>query len=134
MELEAIALGDRLLAPSFVKAVRYHFIFEHVSGMQRNLPPPSSTVIMALNRLDPDDSIFQLLADMHVIKYGINKGWRDSESQQLEYKLPVAFLLLIMRKYGQRGGSKGYQSLWECTYHGHTTPEERKACEAEKKR
>lgn len=56
-EIKATALGNGLLAPSFVGAARHHFVFEHVSGVQKNLLPPSVDVILAFQELQSNDVI-----------------------------------------------------------------------------
>ncbi|KAF2625380.1 hypothetical protein BU25DRAFT_473967 [Macroventuria anomochaeta] len=68
MELEAIALGDRFLAPAFVRALHRHFVDRQfarsVTESNKDLAPPFSVIICAFSKLAKEDPNLDMLVDL----------------------------------------------------------------------
>lgn len=112
--INAIVLGDRLLAPAFTDAMQRSVVF----GFVYRVKAPSFAVITcAYNNLPADNPILKLLVDAHVLFYKESASEATTEACDIANALPYRFLLGIMHKYAQRKQSGKRDRLRESDYH-----------------
>ncbi|KAF1358358.1 hypothetical protein EJ07DRAFT_125033, partial [Lizonia empirigonia] len=132
IELKAIVLGDRLLAPVFAKAVQRHFVDKHLANWatsSRMCKAPSFDVIVyAFQILEDGNPILALLVDQHVKDYTVNSSSNVLVKGRLpEDKLPHSFLARVAHRYAQ-GKRLNKTRLPACNYHGHANDDEKVVC------
>lgn len=98
-QLNAIVLGDQLLAPSFTAVVREYFVNSYVKHQKA---PPFEVITCAYSKLAHDKLILGMLVDAHVLFRVENESSEMVDSPKAEEELPHKFLLCIMHKYAQK--------------------------------
>ncbi|RMZ66167.1 btb poz domain containing [Pyrenophora seminiperda CCB06] len=138
--LNALVLGDRILAPKFHRVVR-----DIIISTMMKYPPCYSTIIYGFAKLPKDHPMLDLMVESHCRLFCTES---DAE-KEIQHLLPEEFLLRIMLRYGRLKSDMGpsttrircvshFKSLfpgWNpCDYHGHVSKEERSKCLADSKR
>lgn len=118
--------GERFLAPDFARACQYRIIdwFTTVRGS-----PLYESVIYAYQNLPSDSLVLKVLVDAHCQYFEPEMDNYDDGALRRREQLPQKFLLSCVLKYAEKGSLDQMEELDRCDYHGHTTSEERKACQ-----
>ncbi|KAF3034198.1 hypothetical protein E8E11_002033 [Didymella keratinophila] len=116
VQLRAIVLGNRLLAPGFTEAVQVHIIESHTS---RKKVAPFNVIKYAYRSLRDDSPILEMLADLHVAFYAEKPPFEDRGQPGPDVDLPPN-LLSIMHKYAQKKILSAKDQVYVCDYLGHS--------------
>ncbi|KAJ4361292.1 hypothetical protein N0V95_001994 [Ascochyta clinopodiicola] len=125
IELTTLKLGNRLLAPVFVKALQRHFVEKHVGEFASSTrwckSPSFEVIICAFEILKDDNPILTMLVDQHVKYYTVTPTLDAlGGGRRAGPKLPYDFLVRIVHRYGQ-AKIAAKTRLQACDYHGHAS-------------
>lgn len=120
LRIKACIFADRFLAPQFARAMRHCMIFRIIHCESVKWP----TVIYVFENLPEDDRLLQLLVDTQCFEADIEADF--------EKDLPRSFMLRAMRTYEKWRDLGGeIPRPKDCDYHGHTSEEEERVCNAQ---
>jgi hypothetical protein len=121
--IKTCAFGDRFMVPKLFQDANNHYV-----DAKLNLSL-YSIVIYAFNNLRSDTPLLKFLVDLHCAVWQRTCDDTDEDEKALQPQLPNDFLVRVMYRYSELRETKiDGTELDRCSYHVHTSDEEREEC------
>jgi hypothetical protein len=132
--LELYTLADRFLIPALGVCVNRAIIVNGDPKKYDHILPGSGEIAYAVYALPSSNPILDFFVDLYCVHWGWSEG-EDIYDRDREWfsRLPKEFLIRYMVKIGRMRDLDELETndtllVDNCSYHGHTSDEERKAC------